>query len=115
MEIVSSFLTYKHYRNLNLRRAWQLSGMSGTTLKVVRLVALISIFLFSFLWVPGQIRAQVEGEVEQDRTQSTATIKTLNQILAKCLGRDEGAIFIGGELHLCKAVATGIRQTDVWK
>jgi hypothetical protein len=37
-------------------------------------------------------------------------IKALEKIVSLCFGDKEQAVFVGGELHLCRAVPTGVMQ-----
>lgn len=45
-------------------------------------------------------------EADQARLALAEAFKTIKA----CLGEKEGALWIGGELHLCRAVPTGIKR-----
>ena len=59
---------------------------------------LICFGIFLIYWTSAEIEAE-----------KNIYIKSLESTAAACLGEKEGALWIAGELHLCKAVPTGIR------
>lgn len=92
--MICAILLYREYRRQGLRRAWQLSGMSG----VARQVAAGFLVGVSIVAAAAKLGSQA------------AEIDALRRLLAACLGEQEGSLFIDGGLYLCRAVPTGVRM-----
>lgn len=113
--IQSRFIHYHELRERKLGRRLAAS-MSGIDFYFgqVKAVAFWLVFLGCVLYLLSD-KANAIGEAADNRvatklSNQASEIDALRKIVAACLGDREGAIFIGGELHLCRAVPTGVKQ-----
>lgn len=104
---------YREYRRQGLRQAWHYAGMAPVAWSVAKYVAVVAAALAIAVALSRQaeaIQEAADNRVAAKVSSQAGEIEALRRILAACLGDRDGAIFIGGELHLCRAVPTGIRQ-----
>lgn len=104
---------YREYRRIGLRRAWALSGVGGLVRQVVVGVSIGIAIAASASAIAGReraIHAAADHRVSAQVSDQSALIDNLSKFLAACLGPREGVIWIGGEAHFCKAIATGITR-----
>lgn len=104
---------YREYRRQGLRRAWSYAGMSPVAWSVAKYVAAGALSIAAAVLASHQAEAinlAADNRVAAKVATQAGEIEQLRRLLAACLGDKEGAIFIGGELHLCRAVPTGVRQ-----
>lgn len=109
--MIRALRLYREYRRQGLRRAWELSGMRVASLAAGRVVLLAAMSAAAAVSVSKQaeaIQEAADNRVAATIASQIGEIEEMRRIIAACLGYKEGAIFIGGELHLCKAVPTGI-------
>lgn len=66
--------------------------------------------LIGVVWLVVLFANQVSAAQAQRDSKQADYVRGLEKALAACLGDKEGALFIGGELHLCRAVPTGIKE-----
>lgn len=103
---------YRDYRRHGMRRAWTLAGMNSVAWSVGYTLLLAAMLVVAVLGLTSQAQAiqdAADNRVAGRVSAQAGEIQALREIVAKCLGDREGALFIGGELHLCRAVPTGIR------
>lgn len=104
---------YREYRRQGLSRAWQLSGMGAIARGAAKGALLTAMLIASVFAITQQAQAihdAADNRVAARLSNQTGEIQALRQIVAKCLGSREGAIWIGDEMHLCRAVPTGVRK-----
>lgn len=104
---------YLEYRRQGLRRAWRLAGMWPIARQVatgfVAGVAIVATVAVASSQAQA-IQDAADNRVAAKVSRQAGEIAALSKLLAACLGDRDGALWIGGELHLCHAVPTGIRQ-----
>lgn len=111
--MLNTIRTYRNLRAKGLRRAWEISGMNEIGDRSVGIVCWIVVIAGALFLLSEQANALQESADNRAAAKVTAQageIEELRKIVAACLGDREGALFIGGELHLCRAVPTGIKQ-----
>lgn len=104
---------YREYRRQGLRRAWSIAGMGSVAWAVARVMLLGMAFTASVAFLASQaqaIQSTADNRVAARLANQAGEIDALRRIVAACLGDRDGTLFIGGELHLCRAVPTGVKQ-----
>lgn len=104
---------YLAYRRSGLRRAWALAGMWSFVFRLAAGVS-IGVALAAATSAIAQherdIHTAAERRVAERVFEQSKLIANLSRFLAECLGPREGVIWIDGEAHFCKAIATGITR-----
>lgn len=106
---------YREYRRQGLRRAWSLAGMWPVAWGAVKVMLLGMAIVAALMFAARQAQAiqdAAENRVAARLSSQEGEIDALRRIVAACVGDPEGAVYIGGELHLCHAVPTGIRRSE---
>lgn len=104
---------YREYRRQGLRQAWHYAGMGPVAWSVAKYAAIVASAVAIAVALSRQAEAiqdAADNRVAAKVSNQAGEIEELRRLLAACLGNREGALWIGGELHLCRAVPTGIRQ-----
>lgn len=104
-----------HYHSLRRNRlshgmAWKMSGLwlyanRARQWAGVAIVAGCCLYLFSEQANSAQDAA--DNRVAAKVSQQAGEIDALRQIVAACLGEKDGALTIGGETFLCRAISIG--------
>ena len=102
---------YNAYRSLGLTRrmSFDLSGLRAAVLPTLQYLTVVAFAVLLWLFASG-VYAAAEDRVAGRLDESTAEIAALRKIVAACLGDREGALYLDGELHLCRAVPTGVMK-----
>jgi sulfite exporter TauE/SafE len=111
--MLTTIRIYREYRRQGLRNAWHLAGMRRVVTSAANAAGVL--LIAAGLALAAANKAEAIHQAADNRVAATLTgqageIDELRTLLAACLGDKEGAIFIGGQLHLCRAVPTGIRK-----
>jgi hypothetical protein len=113
MKTLKTLRLYSHYRSRRLRHPWRLAGMSRVAVTVAKAIGTMLIAAGLVLAAADQAQAiheAADNRVAAHLTTQQGEIEALRTIVAACMGDKEGALFIGGQLHLCRAVPTGVRK-----
>ena len=110
---MTTFTNYRRYRELQLRNAYMLSGMSNVILPALRgaflaFVAILAYGIISHTVEAGQLSA--DNRVSAKVAEQAATLKALSGLLEKCLSPGDHPITIGDELWFCGATNSGIKK-----
>lgn len=104
---------YNDLRTKGIRDAWQIAGMRKVVSGALKvLVAGIAMTLVC-MWLAGcmqEIKHLAEKHSAAAIVAATDEINELRKLLATCLADKEGLIWIGDELHLCRAVPMGVKR-----
>jgi hypothetical protein len=93
---------YSKYRRMNLRRAWEFSGMSAWCMQVGKYLACFILALIVAQMISDAF------DTEQKLIEAQAEKTQLEFVIMSCL--NHGGVMIQGELHLCRPVNTGIKS-----
>ena len=111
--VLSTYATYRQYRRQRLTNAWWLAGMPGAMDKLVG-ATLKVVFVGLCLYLMSDYANSAAATARQDQAttveRQNAEMDAMKRIIAACMGDKEGALYIGDELHLCKAVPTGVKR-----
>jgi hypothetical protein len=111
--VIQTLRQYQTYRAQGLRNAWSLAGMPRVAVSIAKAAG--TLLIAAGLALAAVDQAQAIHEAADNRVAARLTtqqgeIEALREIVAACLGDKDGALFIGGQLHLCRAVPTGIKK-----
>lgn len=112
-----SLRLYLYYRKLGLRRAWHFAGMTKWVWDITKWLLLgfiIGLTVRYALWQIDQVKynhyQSIESSFRAQLADKELLVSKLSKFFSACLGDREGAIWIGDQLHLCRAVPTGVRR-----
>lgn len=111
--MIRAIRLFREYRRQGLRRAWRLSGMPRFSRQVAAGFIAGASIVSGIAALSSQAQAiqeAADNRVAARVSSQAGEIEALRRLLSSCLGDKEGALFIGGELYLCRAVPTGIRM-----
>jgi len=111
MNKISRFRFYRS-KGFRWRMAWYCADLprQQAVLDFLERLAIAAVVVLMLLcltaWLDGHYEAEASATVIKAQSEASA----LRGIVAQCLGEKEGTIFIGDELHLCRAVPTGEKR-----
>ena len=111
--MIRAIRLYHEYRRQGLRSAWSLAGMvpvAWSVAKYLGAVVLAVSIAIAMSKKADAISEAADNRVAAGLSTQAGEIEQLRLLLAACLGDREGAIWIGGELHLCKAIPIGVQK-----
>ena len=87
--------------------AWAMSGLPsfGQILEFIDRV-IVALLIAAFFLI---LMSYLDNQYTAKHSALKAENHQLAKIVAKCLGDREGALMIGGELYLCRAIPTGVK------
>lgn len=113
MSILNTLKVYRQYRRQRLTNAWWLAGMPNVMDKLVGAAIKIGfVVMCLYLMSDYANSAAATARLDQAATveRQNAEMSAMKRIIAACMGDKEGALYIGDELHLCRAVPIGIKR-----
>lgn len=97
---------YLTYRRAGLRNAWALSGVGDALLTACKWAA-IGVAMGAAVLAAQSALADARSATAAGYV---AEVDQLRGIVAACLGDRDGALWVGDELHLCRAVPVGVKR-----
>ena len=111
--MIKTIRLYREYRRQGLRNAWRLAGMGAIARQVATGFIIGASIVAALAAASSQAQAiqdAADNRVSAVLSQQAGEIHQLRHLLAACLGDREGVLWIGNEMHLCRAVPTGERR-----
>jgi len=100
---------YNALRNKGLRSriAWAMAGLPSLE-QILEFIdrVVVALLICGFFLI---LMSYLDDQYTKKHSALKSENAELTKIVARCLGDKEGALMIGGELYLCRAIPTGVR------
>jgi len=94
-------------KGLRSRIAWAMAGLPSLE-QILEFIdrVVVALLICGFFLI---LMSYLDDQYTKKHSALKAENQQLSAIVQKCLGEKEGALMIGGELYLCRAIPTGVR------